>query len=299
MYKKMMALTSAALLVAGLAGCGKSVPETQPPTTAATTAPTEITVPTTAPYVFEQTVLVDDENCTFTITAIERDSDLGYTLKVQLENKTDKDLTFSFSNVSVNGYMCDPIWATTVTAGMKANENIRFSPESFARNGIETVTDLEFQLDVYDSNNWDAEHLISDVFTLYPLGEEAFTLYTREPQETDRILFDNENCTMIVTGFDPESVWGYTMEVYLENKTDKTLTFTTQDAAVNGFMCDPFWANTVAPGKASNTNITWFPSSLEEAGITEVENLTLPIRVYDANDWMAEDILNETFTVQP
>ena len=299
MYKKIMALTSAALLVAGLAGCGKSIPETQPPTTAATTAPTETTIPTTAPYVFEQTILVDDENCTFTITAIESDSSLGYTLKVQLENKTDKDLTFSFSNVSVNGYMCDPIWATTVTAGMKANENIRFSQESFDRNGIETVTDLEFQLDVYDSNNWDAEHLVSDVFTLYPLGEEAFTLYTREPQETDLVLFDNENCTMIVTGFDPESVWGYSVNVYLRNKTDKALMFSVQDAAVNGFMCDPFWANTVAPGKASNTNITWFPSSLEEAGITEVESLTLPIRVYDANDWMAEDILNETFTVQP
>ena len=28
-------------------------------------------------------------------------------------------------------------------------------------------------------------------------------------------------------------------------------------------------------------------------------DLTLPIRVYDANDWMATDILNETFTVQP
>lgn len=299
MYKKLIALTSAGLLIAGLSGCGKSIPETQPPTTAATTAPTETTVPTTAPYVFEETILVDDENCTFTVTAIENESTLGYTLKVYLENKTDRDLTFSLSNVSVNGYMCDPIWASTVTAGMKSNENIRFAQEIFDRNGIETVTDIELQLDVYDSNNWDADHLVSDVFTLYPLGEEAYTLYTRELQDGDRILFDNENCTMIVTGFDPDGIWGYTMNVYLVNKTDKTLMFSVQDAAVNGYMCDPFWAHSIAPGKASNTPITWFPSTLEEAGVTEVETITLPIRVYDSNDWTTPDLLSESFTITP
>lgn len=300
--KKWISVLLTFVLLMSMAACGSepSLPAEESNSGSVSVATKETEPKQTEPsIVFEETVLVDNENCTFKIAAIENDTIWGYTLKAFLENKTDKDLMFSLSNVSVNGYMCDPFWAATVTAGMKANENIRFSKESFESNGIKTVTDIEFQLDIYDSNDWMADHLVSEVFSIYPMGKDAVQSYEREPQANDIVLFDNEECTMIVTGFEHDDMWGYSVNVYLRNKTDKALMFSVQDAAVNGFMCDPFWANTVAPGKASNTNITWFPSTLEEAGITEVESLTLPIRVYDANDWMATDILNETFTVQP
>lgn len=300
--KKWISVLLAFVLLLSMAACGSApAAPAEEDSSGNTTVQTKETEPkqTEPPVVFEETIIVDDENCTLKITAIENDAIWGYTLRAYLENKTEKDLMFSLSNVSVNGYMCDPVWAATVTAGMKSNENIRFASDSFDRNGIKTVTDIEFQLDIYDSNDWMAEHLVSEVFHIYPMGEDAVQVYPREPQTGDIVLFDNEECTMIVTGYDPDSMWGYTMNVYLVNKTDKNLMFSVQDASVNGFMCDPFWAHTVAAGKASNTNINWFTSTLEEAGITEVESLTLPIRIYDAGDWMAEDILNETFTVEP
>lgn len=299
MNKKFTSTTIAALLAASLTACG-STPATETQTTPVTTAPTETTVETTLPaFRFEKTVLADDENCTFTVTAIEEDNFLGYTLKVFLENKTDKELTFSLSNVSVNGFMCDPFWASTVSAGMKANENIRFSQADFLTNGISQVTDIAFTLDVYDSNNWSADHLISENFSLFPMGEEAVRSYSRQPGENDIVLFDNENCAMIVTGCEPEDIWGYTVNVYLENKTDKTLMFTVQDAAVNGFMCDPVWAQTVAPGKRSNTAIRWLESDFQENGITEVSSISLPISVYDAGNWMAEYLIDETYSLNP
>lgn len=300
MNKKLICTTSALLITASMAACGKvpAEPETIPTTEA--TAPVENVTEATRPVItFEETTLVDNEDITFKITAIQEDTLLGYTLKAYLENKTDQDLTFSFSETSVNGYMCDPLWASTVTAGMKANESISFSSDSFARNGITTVTDIAFKLDIYDSNDWNADHLVSEVFCLYPMGEDAAFLYPREVQENDIVLFENDHCALIITGTDSENPWGYALNVYLQNKTDKTLMFSITDAAVNGVMCDPMWAQTVAPGKASNTSITWFTSSLEEAGIHQVENLSLPIRVYDANNWMAEDILSDTFTFTP
>lgn len=300
MFQKTICTATAALLIASLAACGTKTPapETTVPSTTlpVTEATTEATLP---PVVFEETVIVDNENCTFTITAIDSESTWGYTLKAYLENKTDKELMFSLDNVSVNGFMCDPFWAVTVSAGMKANEEIRFSPEDFDNNGIDSVTDITFTLNVYDSNNWDADHLVADTFTIYPLGAEAVVHYEREAQEGDIVLFENENCTMIVTGFDPDSIWGYAVHVYLENKTDKNLMFSIDGAAVNGFMCDPLWAETVAAGKRSNTAITWYTSALEENGITDVESLVLPLRVYDADNWMAEDLVDETFTITP
>lgn len=265
------------------------------PTTAPTAAPTEAASQIT----FEETVLVDNDACTVKVTAIDADNIWGYTLKVYLENKTDLELMFSVSDTSVNGFMCDPFWAATVTPGMKANEEISFSNTDFELNGITDVTDITFTLNVYDYNDWSADHLFNEVFTLYPMGEDAVQPYVRTPQAGETVLFDDENCTMIVTGFDPDNIWGYTVNVYLENKTDQSLMFSVSDAAVNGYMCDPFWATTVAPGKHSNTSISWSADEFESNGITEVESLTLPIRVYDAEDWMAEDLVSETFTLNP
>lgn len=120
-------------------------------------------------------VIPDNEFCTFKINSIEADNMWGYTLKAYLENKTDLELMFSLSNVSVNGFMCDPLWAATVTSGMKSNEEISFTSESFERNGIVDVTDITFTLSVYDNNDWAADHLVSEEFTIYPLAKRPFS----------------------------------------------------------------------------------------------------------------------------
>lgn len=299
MYKKTISFLAAVSIITALTACGSSKEPVKQEPTVTGAAQTEAPTQSSAPVHFEEIVIVDDENCIFKITAVEEDSIWGYTLKAYLENKTDKELMFSISNASVNGFMCDPFWASTVSAGMKANEEITFPSENLKRNGIETVTDIEFTFRVYDSENWEEEDMVNGIFTIYPLGEDAVQPFTRQPADDEIVLYDNENCSMIITGFDPENVWGYTVNVYLENKTDQDLMFSIGDAAVNGFMCDPFWAETVAAGKRSNTTVSWMAQDFEENGITEVESLTLPIRVYDSEDWNTADLVNETFTVNP
>ncbi len=248
---------------------------------------------------FQETVLVDNEDVLFKITAIENDPIWGYTLKAQIENKTDKNLMFALNDVSVNGYMCDPFFAATVTAGMKANKNISFSKDAFKEIGIQNVTDICMTLRVYDSQNIADGEIVDEEFVIYPMGKDAAKEYPRQPQEEDIVLFDNENCTMIITGFEPDSIWGYSANVYLVNKTDDTLMFSVGDAAINGFMCNPYFAVTVAPGKQCITAISWSKDTLKDNNITEVETITLPIRVYESEDWIKGDIVKDTFTVNP
>ena len=93
---------------------------------------------------------------------------MGYGVKVFLENKTDKELMFSVDQVSVNGYMCDPLWATTVAAGKKANEQITFFKSDLEENNITKVEEITFTLNVYDNNDWTAEHLVTETFTIKP-----------------------------------------------------------------------------------------------------------------------------------
>lgn len=314
MVKKLMALVLVTVIVLTFVACGttavetpaventeavQSAPEKEDVAEAVTEEPTEAAL-VTPEITFTEQVLVDDDNCTVKITGIEENGLWGYTLKVFLENKTDLELMYSIDGVAVNGFMCDPFWASTVTAQMKSNEEISFSSDNFDKNGITNPTDISFTLRVYDNNDWAADALVEQEFIIYPMGEDAVQPYERESQPEDMVLFDNEQCKMIVTGFEEDDIWGYTMKVYLENKTDKELMFSTDGVAINGFMCDPFWAETVAAGKRSNTEITWYTESLAESGITEeITEIVLPIRVYDNNDWMADDFVNETFTVNP
>lgn len=111
------------------------------------------------------------------------------------------------------------------------------------------------------------------------------------------VLVDNEDVTVKVTGINEDTVWGYALTVYLENKTDKELMFSLNTVTVNGYMCDPYWAKTVAAGMKSNTEISWFADDLKANGIKEVEDVTFTLRIYDSNDWTAEDVLNESFII--
>ena len=301
MMKKALSAVLAVALVLSLAACSSdSSQETSStkPSENATTKPAPTTKPQEQPE-FQETVLVDSDDLLFKITAITDDPIWGYTLKAHMENRTDKDLMFSLDAVSVNGFMCDPFFAATVTAGMKANKDISFSKDDFRAIGIETVTDVTFTLKVYDSQDITDDPVLEEEFIIYPMGKENAREYPRQEQEGDIVLFENEDCVMIVTGFETGSIWGFQAQVYLMNKTDNTLMFSVGDAAINGFMCDPFFAQSVAPGKQCVTNISWTKDALGENGIETVENITLPIRVYDTENWLEDAIVNETFTITP
>ena len=169
-FQKMMALLLAAVLCLTLAACGgaeeNTTGNTNPSQLAgSSSSPQEGTKPSGTS---KEQVLVEDENITVKVTGTQEDSLWGYTVKVYLENNTDKELMFSVDDVSVNGFMCDPFWASTVSAGKKANEKITFSEAAFAENGIEAVEEITFTLHVYDSNDLSADSLLKKTFTVNP-----------------------------------------------------------------------------------------------------------------------------------
>lgn len=278
------------LLTALLAGCA-------PAKEAAETVRMPQTHPTTEPLPkFRKTVLVDNESCLFQVVDVGAEA-MGYTLQIRLENRTQQNLMFSLSSVSVNGYMCDPFWAAAVSAGEKTEEKIIFSQADLEQNEIALVTDIAFTLSVYDADNWTAPRLVEERFSVYPHGVEMAREYPRSAQPGDIMLLDNELCAMTVTGFDPENVWGYTANVYLENRTEADLIFAVTDAAVNGLECDPYWAVTVAAGKKCNTAIHWLEEDFAALGIGPVKALTLLVGVYDSAGGEAR--LEQTFQLIP
>ena len=314
--KKQLAILLMIVLVLSLCACGSTgqastkkdeTPATNSNSEGKTDIPAKTEVPETTKepevsYTISDEVIVDDENCTFKITRAEVDKIWGFTLKAYCENKTsDKTLMFSIDDVSVNGYMVDPFWAEEVAPGKKSNDDITFSSTSFKDNGITTADEITFILRVYDSNDWGADDYIRDTFTIYPTGLDSNTVVYPERRSTasEQVIIDNETICFVILDQEDDNIWGYTLNCYLENKTDKTLMFTWDDVSVNGFMLDPFWARSVAPGMRSYSGISFSSSGFEENGITDVEEIEYTMRVYDSNDWLGEDVFKDTLTYKP
>lgn len=249
---------------------------------------------------FTETVVVDNEACTIKITSIDPDNIWGYTLNAEFENKSsDKTYTFSVDSASINGVMDDPFFATDVTAGNKGIEEISFSDSTLEENGIEEFTDIELTFSVYDADDWNADDVAFETVHIYPYGEENATAYERDIQESDTVVLDNEYATVIVTGYEEDEIWGYTVNLYLVNKTDKNVMFNVENAAVNGYMADPFYATFVSAGKSKFSSMYWDMETLEEYGIEAVETIELELQMYDDDDWTGEYIVDETVVINP
>ena len=109
---------------------------------------------------------------------------------------------------------------------------------------------------------------------------------------------DNEFCTVTFTGIDPDNFWGYTFNVELENKTaDQNLTFSVNDAYINGVKCDPFFISDVAAGKKATAEMSFSTSRLDESGVGDYTDFEIFFNVYNSDSW--EDVVLETFHVYP
>lgn len=250
---------------------------------------------------FKESVVVDNSECSIKITGIDPDNFWGYSLNVQLENKSkDKTYMYSVESAYINGVMCDPFFATKVAAGKKANDEISFTnAKELISNGIGDFTDIELTFRVYDSDDWMADEVAYPTVHIYPYGKENATQYVRNTKNSDTVIVDNEYATVIVTGYEIDKIFGYTVNLFLVNKTDKNVMFSVDDASVNGFMADPFYAKSVGANKCAFSSMSWSDSTLEKNGITSVKTIEFKISADDADDWFDDDFFNETVTLHP
>lgn len=114
-----------------------------------------------------ETILLDDQILFIVEKVDDIDGDL-YTLNCYIANRTDKDLLISWDNVSVNGMMVDPFWASAVGAGKQLYTQISFYRSDLEAQGIETVSEIEFTLCAYDYSSFDGNAVLEQTITYLP-----------------------------------------------------------------------------------------------------------------------------------
>jgi len=298
--KKLTSLILTLILMLSLAACGGTTPandeeEKEPKKKVESSEKTE-----DAEEVSDISATVENDECSIKITGVDTDNWMGYTLKAQLENKSsEKKYTFTVDSCSINGVKCDAFLYGDISAGKKANEEITFTTETLEENGIKKFTDIELTFRVYDSNDYLAEDALKETVHVYPYGKDKVKKFERKAKSSDNVLVDNENVTVIVTGYEHDEIWGYTANFFLVNKTDKNLYFGANDVSVNGYMIDPFFIESVPAGKCAFSTMSWSDEKFEENDIADVESIEFVLSVSDADDFWADDLVNETFTLNP
>ena len=308
--KKIFTLIIFSLITIGFVACSETsstnpsttlnTPSTEVPTTQASTTQTTTAL---AGYVIDNQVLVDNENITITIVEAEEDLFWGFNLKIFVENKTsDTTLMFVLDTAVVNGYEYPAFWAESVEFGKKSNSEITFFSSTLEELGITSLDKIDLYFRVYDYDDWMADDLLEEKYTLYPTGlsDSEIVSPPRPTSENEYVVIDNEFLTFIIIDTYMDDIWGYTLRVYIENKTsDVEMMFTWDDVSVNDYMIDPFWAISLIPGAKTISEISFDEEDLEDNGITEVLEIEFNLRAYDYDYFLEDDIVDAVFTYNP
>lgn len=79
----------------------------------------------------------------------------GPSVVVYIENNTDKAFTVQARDVSVNGFMLDPIFSCDVMPGKKAVDTITFMDTQLEENEIGSIENIELSFCIFDFESWD------------------------------------------------------------------------------------------------------------------------------------------------
>ena len=252
------------------------------------TADTEATVEventtqaTQAGVTVEETVLLEQDGIKITATGMD-DGLLGTELKLLIENDSSTNLTFQARNASVNGYMVDTMMSEDVAAGKKSNTSLTFSTSGLKDCGIDTIANMEFSFHIFTTDGWD-DFLDSDIISL---DTSAAGSYTQNYDDSGEVFYDKDGIKIIGKGLSSnDSFFGPGLIVYIENNSSKNFTVQVRDTSVNGFMIDTSMSEDVIVGKKAITAVTFFSSSLDENGITDITSIETSFHVFDMESW--------------
>ncbi|MFP3154426.1 hypothetical protein LQZ18_08355 [Lachnospiraceae bacterium ZAX-1] len=86
---------------------------------------------------------------------VDEESFWGADLLVYIENNTDTDVTIQARDVSINGFMIDPMFSCSIISGAKAFSQITFMSSSLEENGIESIDSLDLSFHIFKTDGWD------------------------------------------------------------------------------------------------------------------------------------------------
>ncbi len=255
----------------------------------------------TRPITLKNEVVLDNELFSITAKSIDEDSEYVYAVYLLIENKSpDKTYTFGIQKGEVNGVEVDPYTIIFINPGKKANTTVFI--ENLKEYGIEEYTDIELIVNVTEGKyTYDEPYTMSESIHIYPYGKENAGKFVYEAKAGDQVLVDNEYVTVIYTGDNKENELGYSINLYIVNKTDKDITVSGDDMSINGYMVGADFFKDVSAGKVSLATMIWPEETFKENDIDEskIDDIEFSLDIYPPENIEAEHFFNGMLKITP
>ena len=242
---------------------------------------TSETEATEAEVTIEETQLYNANGIVVTATKIEN-SMWGTEISVAVSNESAKNICVTTNDLSVNGYMLSSsgLYAEAA-AGKKAYESITLMSSELDEAGIETVAEVEFCLNIYDSETFDD----IDNTDLIKLSTSAAENFNQPIDDSGDIIYDANGVRVICKGLRDDVIWDGCVVFYFENNNDGYVSIYSENVSVNDVMVDEsLWVDLRANTRSVDAMYLW---TLEDVGVTsisDVENIEFNLRIVD-EDW--------------
>ena len=216
-------------------------------------------------------------------------------LQLSLQNKSeDKSYVFVLKSLEGDGIVLTTSGISeTVEPGQEKQVNLIFQNNSTY--SLKSFGDLTFRFAIFDSNakNQKGE---TDVFHIYPYGENREVNYVFAPNDSVKPLDDNEIFEAVVTECKQDQFGDENVFFYLRNKTNKRLYINSDKGSVNGETRSTTRYFDIGPGQSLFGFITYQDLTLPE---TDIKELQFNLRVQDVDNLAGGPLLDKTYTVTP
>ena len=244
-------------------------------------AETAATKPAKVKESITEQVLFDVDGVKVTAKEYVEDKIWGDSIKLLVENNSDKDWTVGCDALIVNNYMISDLFSCTVAAGKKANDTLHLSSSDLEAAGIDTVG----QIEVYFYLSNPSTYKIEKRLDLVTIKTSEYANMDTTPNDAGKELLNKDGVRIVGKYVDENSFWGASILLFIENKTGKKIVVHCDDLSINGFMVTGYFSSTLYDQKMAIDNITLLSTQLKENNITSVDEVELKFRVSDAETY--------------
>ncbi|MGB4388270.1 MAG: hypothetical protein GX461_00680 [Clostridiales bacterium] len=230
----------------------------------------------------DEELVFDDEDIKIWVKSFDDNGIFGPSLELLIENNREEDIMVQVRGTTVNDVVVNTIFSVNVSAGKEASKDITLMQSSLDKAGIELVKDIELRFIISDGGNW-ATILATDPIKISTSVDPSFK---QEYDDSGQLILDQDGIRIIVRGIDNEdTLWGASVELFIENNQDQGIRVQAKDVSVNGFAIDSLLSSEIPASKKAYAEISFAEADLKEHDIKTIEEIEMVLHISEIESW--------------
>ena len=107
---------------------------------------------------------------------------------------------------------------------------------------------------------------------------------TSNESSTGTVVYDKDGIRITYNGIKTDD-YSVDFKFLIENNSNNGITVQARNESINGYMVCGIMSDDIQPGKKTNGGLTYYYSTLEENGISSINELELSFHIFDQETW--------------